>query len=230
MSDKKKSEWKVQVFRKSLASEWESLQVSNHKQQQNKAVSTSATAAVAKKTGDRRRRKKGNTTSIVRAGIQKGGGAIVIFKLRFRILLQQDAVVTRRHNCLRVQLQQGVRVLVLRFRNDKECQGFCDALLQQNENQLIAINHYQHQFEEQEQNDDGRYSSSSSLYNQLTCRQQQDYGGGSSEQDRQSALFYVARLLYDPEFLSTVLSLEKELDASPEGRGMLDDLQKLAPI
>ena len=167
-------EWRVRVFRHTISSGWETLQVTS-------GVDPST---VVRQT--------------VRARPQKG--SIVIRRLRLRVTLQQETVVTRRENCLRVQSKHGVRVLILQFLTARDCQSFGDTLMQLNP--LPP-------------------SISPTDVSAPLLR--------SSERDRESVLFYVARLLYDPDFLQMVRSVEHTILASPEGKHLLEDLHKLMP-
>eukprot|EP00977_Amphora_coffeiformis_P007802 scaffold1697_cov180-Amphora_coffeaeformis.AAC.38 len=174
MTDNDKSnadniEWRVRVFRNTLSSGWETLQVTSGS----------------------------SVRQTVRARPQKG--SIVIRRLRLRVTLQPETVVTRRQNCLRVQSKHGVRVLILQFATARDCQSFGDVLMRLNP--LPSV--------------------SPDLLSAQILR--------SSEHDRESVLFYVARLLYDPDFLEMVRSVEHTILASPEGQHLLDDLHKLMP-
>ena len=177
-------EWIVQLFRRNLNTGWESLEVQ----------------ASSKKSGNS---KKAPTARLVLA--RPLAGAIVVPRLRFRMKLATDTVVTRRQHLLRVQSKHGVRVLVLVFENTKACDSFCDRLLRLNPlpaKKEPSLTHRYH------------------LETKAVT---------SSTDQQQSVLFYVARLLYDPDFLQLVRALEQTFFASEEGQKILHDLQTLLP-
>ena len=200
-SNMNSQEWPVQVFRHSLASGWQALKASS-----SSSSKTTNAAAVRK------------TTTVVRANPR--AGAIVIRRLRLRVLLQNDTVVTRRHCSLRIQSAAGVRVLVLRFGSPAACQGFGDLLLQYNP-VMNMTNHEESSSWNLSDYLTATPSPSSPLCTTTTTTTPQQ------EDERTSVLFYVARLLCDAEFLRMVRGLEHALLSSEDGRQLLED--SLAP-
>ena len=190
-------EWPVKVFRHSLASGWQAL----------KASSFSKTTANAVR-----------TTTVVRANPQ--AGAIVIRRLRLRVLLQDDTVVTRRHCSLRIQSTTGVRILVLRFGSPAACQGFGDLLLQYNPvmNMTTKTN------DGSTSRELADYLNTTPLSSSLSCTTTTTTTTPQQQQDeRTSVLYYVARLLCDAEFLRMMRSLEHSLLSCEDGRQLLED-------
>ena len=114
--------WRVQVFRPSLSTGWEALDV-------EKSLTSSLPAS--KKAASAMKNKKGTSskqpplsqqrkTNTKLVGAKPQAGCIVIPRLRFRIAFTADTVVTRRQHALRIISRKGVRVLVFLFRSIKE--------------------------------------------------------------------------------------------------------------
>lgn len=193
-------EWRVQVFRHTQTAGWERLQVG--------VAASSAVDDDATK-HHHHNNKKAPRRHVVRARPLEG--SIVMRRLRLRVLLKKSrSVVTRRDSCLRIQSQHGgARVLVLRFVSVRECLAFGDALMRLNPLPSTTIL-------EEESSLAKRLSSSS-------CT-------AVDHHDRESSLFWLVRLIYDPENQALVRSVENTLLASTEGQRVLDDLVKLMPL
>lgn len=122
-----------------------------------------------------------------------------------------DVLVIRRRHCILISSKMRSRSLVFKFNDLKACLQFSDQLVQLNPNQAIqtAIPGV-----------DQNYSTSSEG-RASTGRHPNDL---TRERDTQQILSYVARLLYDDQFVSFCNNLESNLLASEDGLEMLNNL------
>lgn len=150
-------------------------------------------------------------------------GCIVLRKLRVRVSLttttastttpqdksseaavqETKSVMVRRRSSILITSNQGLKAILLKFRTEKDCLDFSD--------QFIALNPLDLCIGQA--NDDTGGGGGTGNLSQVNAGQQS-----------QEVLFYIARLLHDPDFVNYVDSLESSLESSQDGAKILDVL------
>jgi hypothetical protein len=212
-------ERRARIFRKSRQQGWEALH------------GKTTTTSTASKTTLQQKKKMIWFRASPRAG------CIVVRRLRLRVSICPDTVVTRRGNRIMIRPKQGIRVLVLLFPTADDCRAFSDCFVGLNPHAVVSAAAAAAATSESATTT----RPSTAAARAVTPKQQQQHlyagmneasanadslfpiHGMNGDSDKNAVIAYIARLLNDEDFSEYVQSMESILMSSQDGSKMLED-------
>jgi hypothetical protein len=228
-------EWRTRIFRKSGQQGWEALhgKISTTTTTTTTTTSKSKTTVLPKKNGLKKTMK-----CWFRASPRVG--CIVVRRLRLRVSICPDTVVTRRGNRIMIRPKQGIRVLILLFPTADDCRAFSDCFVALNPHAMVSDAAAAAALGNTAARPGHPVMAAAVAARAITPTptSQQHLQAGMNKpsvttnsliptthgaDDKNAIMAYIARLLQDEDFSDYVQSMESILISTQDGAKMLDD-------